>query len=299
MKIDNALILCAGFGTRMGPIGEVLPKPLWPVFEKTLLELQIRFVKELGCKKIFINAHHRAQDLREFVQDLNHGDVELVFEPEILGTGGAVHSIASKLNYQGSFLYLAADQFYFFDQSYLLQALDLIKEHPVALFGLEFDKESSYAGLEIENGLLKNIIKQKVGPGVTFSGMALVDLAQLKKSSGYSGFFESVCRYQEDEIPVVMPEGEYVDWGSGSRYYRGMFDLLKGTPESFYKFCSKWGAFDQEKMNQGFYGPSRSLINLTASDIDASAKAIVLKKGAVKVKKNGLYFENIIDEFPV
>lgn len=299
MKIDYALILCAGFGTRMGPIGEQLPKPLWPVFEKTILELQIKFVKELGCQKVFINTHHQADALREFVEDLNEDGVELIFEPEILGTGGAVHNVAQDLGYKGSFLYLASDQFYFFNESYLKDALELIKKHPVALFGFEFNENSTYAHLQIENGFLKGISKPHIGPGVTFSGMGLIDLAKLKKSSGFSGFFDSVCLFEENDIPVILPDGEYLDWGQAGHFYQGMFDLLKGSPESFYNFAEKWGAFDSEKIKQGFYGPDLNLINLTASKIPnlSDARAIVLKEGTLKIDKNGLYFENIIHEF--
>ena len=41
MQLDFAYILAAGKGTRMGEIGKVVPKPLWPIYEKSLLELQV------------------------------------------------------------------------------------------------------------------------------------------------------------------------------------------------------------------------------------------------------------------
>ena len=43
MIVENALILAAGAGTRMGEIGKVLPKVLWPVFECSLLELEVLY----------------------------------------------------------------------------------------------------------------------------------------------------------------------------------------------------------------------------------------------------------------
>ena len=48
MQIDYALILSAGLGTRMGEIGKILPKVLWPIYFKSLLELQIRYCQSLG-----------------------------------------------------------------------------------------------------------------------------------------------------------------------------------------------------------------------------------------------------------
>ena len=45
MKVDNALILAAGKGTRMGNVGKILPKVIWPIFEKTILELEVAYAK--------------------------------------------------------------------------------------------------------------------------------------------------------------------------------------------------------------------------------------------------------------
>ncbi len=67
MQIDYALILSAGKGTRMGEVGKLLPKPLWPIFHKTLLELQVEYCLELGIKKIFINTHYLAESIRNFL----------------------------------------------------------------------------------------------------------------------------------------------------------------------------------------------------------------------------------------
>jgi len=75
MQIDYCLILCAGIGTRMGPIGEVLPKPLWPIFESTILELQIKYAKEMGVKKIFVNGFHQAEIIKEYLEKKKLTDI--------------------------------------------------------------------------------------------------------------------------------------------------------------------------------------------------------------------------------
>ena len=50
MQIDHILILSAGKGTRMGNIGKNLPKVLWPVLSKSLLELQVAYAQKLAPK---------------------------------------------------------------------------------------------------------------------------------------------------------------------------------------------------------------------------------------------------------
>ena len=91
MQIDYCLILSAGFGTRMGEIGKSLPKVLWPVFEKSLLELQVEYVKTLGIPKIFINLHHQKELILESVRNKAVFD-EVIFltEEEILDIGGGI-----------------------------------------------------------------------------------------------------------------------------------------------------------------------------------------------------------------
>ncbi len=71
MALDHAFILCAGYGTRMGEIGKVLPKLLWPVFEKKMLELQVLYARQLGCRKIYINSHFLHEQIQAFVDEQN------------------------------------------------------------------------------------------------------------------------------------------------------------------------------------------------------------------------------------
>ena len=51
MKINTALILCAGFGKRLNPITLEKPKPLLEIKNVTLLEKNINLIEELGIKK--------------------------------------------------------------------------------------------------------------------------------------------------------------------------------------------------------------------------------------------------------
>ena len=54
MKINTALILCAGYGKRLNPLTLEVPKPLLKINEITLLENCINLVKFLGIEKIII-----------------------------------------------------------------------------------------------------------------------------------------------------------------------------------------------------------------------------------------------------
>jgi hypothetical protein len=118
MRIDYCLILSAGFGTRMRSIGTKLPKPIWPIFEKSILELQIDYARMLGAKKVYVNLHfNHNQILNHFHNKEEYEDVHFLIEEEILDIGGGIHNLASQpeVNYKGRLMALNGDQFVFFD----------------------------------------------------------------------------------------------------------------------------------------------------------------------------------------
>ena len=73
MKINTALILCAGFGKRLNPITLETPKPLLKINNSTLLDRCIDLIIDLGIKKILINTFHLKEAFYEFLSIPNDG----------------------------------------------------------------------------------------------------------------------------------------------------------------------------------------------------------------------------------
>ena len=67
MKINTALILCAGYGKRLNPLTLTEPKPLLKVNETTLLENCINLIQFLGIKKILINTFYLKEKIENFI----------------------------------------------------------------------------------------------------------------------------------------------------------------------------------------------------------------------------------------
>jgi len=84
----QAMILAAGFGTRLKPYSLIKPKPLFPVLNKPLLHATISRLKSSGFSKITVNCHHLADQIRMEVEDIS--GVIIQQEPKILGTGGGL-----------------------------------------------------------------------------------------------------------------------------------------------------------------------------------------------------------------
>ena len=68
MRINTALILCAGFGKRLSPLTLEVPKPLLRLREITMLESCINTIIKLEAKKIFINTFHLGEQISEFIK---------------------------------------------------------------------------------------------------------------------------------------------------------------------------------------------------------------------------------------
>ena len=94
----KALILAAGLGTRLKPLTDELPKPLFSVGGMPVLLRMIRSLEASGCTEIAINTHHLGRQIQEFVasQDVSI-PVTCFHEPEILGTGGAIKNLEQTL----------------------------------------------------------------------------------------------------------------------------------------------------------------------------------------------------------
>ena len=69
MKINTALILCAGFGKRLNPITLDQPKALLKLNNVTLLENTINLIKELDIKKIILNTFHLKYQIKTYLNE--------------------------------------------------------------------------------------------------------------------------------------------------------------------------------------------------------------------------------------
>ena len=91
----KALILAAGFGTRLFPYSAHTPKPLFPIGGRPLLDILIRGLEQAGCGAVMVNTHHLNQKIESFLARQSYSiSVDTSYEPEILGTGGAIKNAA-------------------------------------------------------------------------------------------------------------------------------------------------------------------------------------------------------------
>src|SRR5258705_7284578 len=88
----RAMILSAGYGTRLWPLTEDRTKPAIPILGKPLVGYVAEYLARYGCDEITVNLHHRPESVRRALGDGSRFGVKLQYveEPEILGTSGAI-----------------------------------------------------------------------------------------------------------------------------------------------------------------------------------------------------------------
>ena len=98
-KIDLPVVIMAGVkGTRLKPITNVIPKPLVPVGDKTILEVILDQFESIGCHKFYMSVNYKADMMKYYLSQLDHKyDIEFFMEDKPLGTIGSVSLLKGKI----------------------------------------------------------------------------------------------------------------------------------------------------------------------------------------------------------
>ncbi|MBO7617442.1 MAG: nucleotidyltransferase family protein [Bacteroidales bacterium] len=92
------VIMAGGKGSRLKPLTNVIPKPLVPIGDKTILETILDQFEEIGCTKFYMSVNYKADMLKYYLGQLEHKyDIEFFQEDKPLGTIGSVSLLKSKI----------------------------------------------------------------------------------------------------------------------------------------------------------------------------------------------------------
>jgi len=148
----RAMILAAGFGTRLRPLTDTVPKALVPVAGRPLIEYGLLFLKSQGVEEVGINLHHLGDKVRAALGDGSVYGLRITYSPEdpILETGGGIKKAQALLDGE-TFVVLNCDTILDLDLSTVLAAHR--KNRAVATLVLRPDAEAArYGVLETDRG---------------------------------------------------------------------------------------------------------------------------------------------------
>jgi D,D-heptose 1,7-bisphosphate phosphatase len=153
--ITQAVILCGGFGKRMGELTKNTPKPMLPVDGVPLLERTVLQLRDVGITRIIFSLQYKASVIQDYFGNGEKFGVEIisVVEEEPLGTAGALRMLADKLD--DAFLLIFGDMFMDFNLTSFMNA------HAFGRIGTVLIARSDHPWdadiLEIEHGIVKAI----------------------------------------------------------------------------------------------------------------------------------------------
>ena len=175
----NLMILAAGYGKRMKNLTKDKPKPLLIINKKELLRHTIEFFLNLGCNKIIINTHYLHNQISNFItKNYKKNNIKLIFEPELLNTGGG---IKNALSFLGTTNFLVTNSDILWNINNSDDILSFIKKYEeVKTCKLLLVQNQKFNGLKktfgdfkLENNLVKRWVNND--PLLYYSGLQIIN----------------------------------------------------------------------------------------------------------------------------
>ena len=202
MKINTALILCAGYGKRLNPITLTKPKPLLKIRDKCLLSQTIELIISLGIKDIKLNTFYLSDQIVNYVRSSPYKkQIEIINDGnKILDTGGGVKHMM-KYSKSSDFIIFNPDTLW--SSAYKNIILDMINLYEKQQYNnillvvnkkKSFDKKLKGDFQLNENKLSKENINQYIYTGVKFINKNILNNIKKKNFSMNTVWNEQINR---------------------------------------------------------------------------------------------------------
>jgi NDP-sugar pyrophosphorylase family protein len=200
--VEKAMILAAGFGTRLKELTQKNPKPLILYKKKPMITHVIKRLESFGIKEIIVNSHHFSEQMfKHFQENKYNARINLVVEDKILGTGGGIKNAEQFLKNSGDFLVHNVDVISEIDIKDMYDYHNKNKAYATLALQsrdttrpLLIDEEMNIIGRKSKNGFLR--YKEPVG-NENLSGFCGIHFISSNIFNDFeeSGFFDIFTEY--------------------------------------------------------------------------------------------------------
>jgi len=222
----KALLLAAGFGTRLKPLTDVTPKCLMPIKNQPLLDIWLENLTNVGVGPFIINTHYLFNQVEEYTNTSKYKDkIQLVYEPELLGTAATI-----KANYNfltgGDCLLIHADNYCLTDFNQFIHAH---KNRPnncvMTMMSFKTDTPETCGILEIDKNEIIIGFHEKVKnpPGNLANGAVYIlssELIEWINLRNITDFSTEVIPFWLGKIANFENKNIHIDIGSVESYNR-------------------------------------------------------------------------------
>ncbi len=194
----KALLLAAGKGERLKGTVDSIPKPMINYKGKPVLQHNIELCKAYGINDLFVNTHHLPEIIRSYFGDGSAFGVRISysFEPDLLGTAGALNNFQDELNKE-EFFVLYGDNYSGFDLNSIVNEFHIHDCMGVIAFHHRDDVSQSGVGEFAVDGRILKFLEKPL-PGATNSHWVNAGIYYLSPEilryipSGYSDFAKDI-----------------------------------------------------------------------------------------------------------
>jgi NDP-sugar pyrophosphorylase family protein len=231
----KAMILAAGFGTRLRPVTYTLPKPIVPLAGRPLIGWALESLLAAGVRDFVVNLHHLPEPIERYLRDRYDGiaHFDFSYEPEILGTGGGVRKVRTLLESDPEFFLVNGDTIQFPPYD----ALRVARHERDALATLTLrhpPQGDRFTPVYFDDGLITGF-GRGTGEALMFSGTHLISnrISDYLPDKDFSGIVDEVYQPLIDSgregITAAVDDGLWFDIGTPQRYMsasRTLLDLM-------------------------------------------------------------------------
>jgi len=234
----KAMVLAAGFGTRLQPLTRVLPKPMFPVLGRPLLSHTFDILESANITDVAVNVHHLPDFIINYFEKEKPPDLNLHFsrEEKILGTAGGIKKMESFLE-GGPFILINSD---IITDIKLDKVIDFHKKNnsKLTLVVRQDISPEQYDSIEIcKDGRIVHFVGASSMniPGnttrVMFTGIQIIEPEIFKRipEGQFCGTTENIFPQMiQDEVPVYgyVYNGYWKDMGNRENYLQVNSDAL-------------------------------------------------------------------------
>ena len=173
-KLDvDVVIMAGGKGTRLEPFTKILPKPLIPIGDKTIIEIIIEKFTDYKINNFYVSVNHKAKIIKSYFEELKREyTVSYIEENQPLGTIGALSLMKGK--FTKPILITNCDIIINTDYSEFLK-FHISNKYDLSLIGSMMDFNIPYGVCEIgKDGILENFTEKPQYSILASTGMYLI-----------------------------------------------------------------------------------------------------------------------------
>ena len=240
-KINQVVILCGGYGSRLSNLTKKIPKPLLPINKKSFLIYLIEYLDRYKFKKIFLLCHYKIKLFNDFKNKLDKKlkkniKIEIINEKQKLDTGGAIRNIYKKLDKK--FLSINGDTYFNINLNNFFIKNKSKKFTNMIVSSNTFNKSSTSVIYDNKTKIVKSL-KKKINSkkNITHSGFTLINRDHLKlvKKKVFNlekDFFESLIK--KKKLVCTNYKQKYYDIGSPTAYKNSNNFILNTKKPAFF-----------------------------------------------------------------